>query len=76
MTSTTGPIIYSRPLPSSGGSENECIHTERRSSTGDKDGGEIMKAIDDTPRSSRTFEVTIPCPHCRRLLDVFLKEAS
>jgi len=35
-----------------------------------------MKAIDDTPRSSRTFEVTIPCPHCRRLLDVFLKEAS
>jgi len=35
-----------------------------------------MKAVDDTPRSSRTFEVTIPCPHCRRLLDVFLKEAS
>jgi len=25
MTSTTGTIIYSRPLPSSGGSGNECI---------------------------------------------------
>jgi len=35
-----------------------------------------IKSTDDTPRSSRTFEVTIPCPHCRRLLDVFLKEAS
>jgi len=42
----------------------------------DSRGVAIMKAIDDTPRSSRTFEVTIPCPHCRRLLDVFLKEAS
>jgi len=39
MTSTTGPIIYSRPLPSNGGSVHECIHTERRSSTGDKDEG-------------------------------------
>jgi len=38
--------------------------------------GGRMKPIDDTPRSSRTFEVTIPCPHCRRLLDVFLKEAT
>jgi len=36
----------------------------------------IMKATDDTPAVTRTFEVTIPCPHCRRLLDVFLKEAS
>jgi len=35
-TSPAAHIIYSRPLPSSGGSENECIHTERRSSTGDK----------------------------------------
>jgi len=35
-----------------------------------------MKAVDDTPALTRTFEVTIPCPHCRRLLDVFLKEAS
>ena len=35
-----------------------------------------MKAVDDTPAQTRTFEVTIPCPHCRRLLDVFLKEAS
>jgi len=37
---------------------------------------QIMKAVDDTPAVTRTFEVTIPCPHCRRLLDVFLKEAS
>ena len=34
-----------------------------------------LKKTDDT-RQTRTFEVTIPCPHCRRLLDVFLKEAS
>ena len=35
-----------------------------------------IKPTDDTPAQTRTFEVTIPCPHCRRLLDVFLKEAS
>ena len=40
LTSTTGTILYSSPLPSSGGSGNECIHTERRSSTGDINGFE------------------------------------
>jgi len=42
----------------------------------DSRGVAIVKPIDDTPAVTRTFEVTIPCPHCRRLLDVFLKEAS
>jgi len=34
-----------------------------------------MKAVDDTPAVTRTFGM-ITCPHCRRVLDVFLKEAS
>ena len=47
-TSPTAHIIYSRPLPSIGGSENECIHTERRSSTGDKDEDSIDDKTEKT----------------------------
>lgn len=36
-----------------------------------------MKAIDDTPTMTEwSCGTPIQCPHCRRLLNVFLKEAS